>query len=461
MLQAATSPPPLPTPPRHWPLVRGHWLLGCMRQIQHEPLGLYRQAWQQHGDYVCFRLIPGIKLYFLGHPDAIEYVLHTNYKNYRKPDTFNDSVGLLAGQGILTSEGETWRQQRRLMQPAFARQAVARLSGHIVDAVEQFIAEWLEEGDRRTVDVLPEMMRLGLRVASTTLFSTDISGQADAIGNAYRTAFDYVSLKMNGRLLFTPLWLPTRRNREFRRSKALLDRVVLELIARRRQAPPQNDVLGLLLAAQDEESGRSMTDQQLRDEAITLLTAGHETAGAALSWCWYLLGQHPEVQEALHAQVSARLGGRTPTADDLPALPLATAIFEESMRLYPPAWGMPRETLADDVIHGYRVPARSTIVLSQLVAHRHPVFWSDPDRFDPSRFLPGQGHDRPKFAYFPFGGGPRLCIGNHMAMIEGPLLLAALAQRFRFQLVPGQNIVPDPTFTLRPAPGVQMVITHR
>jgi cytochrome P450 len=305
------------------------------------------------------------------------------------------------------------------------------------------------------------MMRLGLRIASTTLFSSDISGEADTIGSAYRTAFEYVSLKMNARLLFYPLWLPTKLNREFRRSKALLDRVVLELIARRRREAAKGDVLDLLLQAQDEESGAGMSDEQLKDEALTLLTAGHETAGAALSWAWYLLAEHPDVQREFHEQVAGHLQGRTPTAADLPSMPLATAIFEESMRLYPPAWGMPRETVEADVICGYPVPAKATFVLSQYIIHRHPDFWERPDQFDPARFLPGHGAARPKFAYFPFGGGPRICIGNHFAMVEGPLALAAIAQRFHFTLVPHQPIVPDPTFTLRPKFGVRVVVRKR
>jgi cytochrome P450 len=304
-------------------------------------------------------------------------------------------------------------------------------------------------------------MRLALRIGSVTLVGTDISGDADAIGHAYRTAFEYVSLKMNARLLFSPLWMPTQRNREFRKAKALLDRVVLDLVAARRTQPARHDVLGLLLAAQDEETGVGMSDQQLKDEVLTLLTAGHETAGAALSWSIYLLATHPEIQQQLHEECAGHLGGRQPTADDLPKLPWATAVFEESMRLYPPAWGMPRETIAADEINGYPIPAKATIVVSQMLAHRHPDFWHEPDRFDPTRFLPGAAHDRPKFAYFPFGGGSRICIGNHMAMVEVPMILAALAQRFHFTLVPGQTVVPDPTFTLRPKDGVHVVVRKR
>ena len=358
-----------------------------MRQLQRDPLDLYRHAWLRHGDYVRLRALPGVAVYLLAHPDAIEHVLHINQKNYRKPDFFYRSVGLLAGKGILTSEGDFWRKQRRLMQPVFLKNSVAKLSAHMVEANGQLIREWQQAKDGRMLDILPEMMRHALRIASTSLFSTDISGEADAIGHAYRTAFEYVSLKMNGRLLFRPPWMPTARNRAFRQSKALLDRVVLDLVARRRGGPSQNDLLDLLLAAQDEESGMSMTDEQLKDEAITLLTAGHETAGAALSWAWYLLAQHPETQRALHEQVSAHMRGRLPTAEDLPSMPLATAVFEETMRLYPPAWGMPREPIEDDVIHGYPLPAKATVVLSQYLVHRHPDFWPNPDTFDPTRFL--------------------------------------------------------------------------
>jgi cytochrome P450 len=443
---------------KKWPEVRGRWLMGCLRQVQRDPLGLYHGAWREHGDYVRLRAMAGFYFYLLAHPDAVEHVLHSNHKNYRKPDSANHSIGLLAGNGILTSEGDFWRKQRRLMQPAFLRQQVVKLSSHMVDSTDGFIRQWEQAEDGRTLDIVPEMMRLALRIASTSLFSADISGEADSIGQAYRTAFEYVSLKMNGRLMFSPLWMPTRRNRRFRQAKALLDGVVLDLIAQRRHEPAKSDVLDLLLAAQDEESATGMTDGQLKDEALTLLTAGHETTGAALSWAWFLLATHQDVQHALHEQVSAHLRGRLPAAEDLPSMPLATAVFEETMRLYPPAWGLPRETIDEDEICGYPIPAKATIILMQQIVHRHPDFWTQPDQFDPERFLPPRNSGRAKFAFFPFGGGPRICIGNQFAMLEGPLALAALAQRFHFTLVPNQLIIPDATFTLRPKNGVYLTV---
>ncbi len=462
MVQASAIRPPSQQAPsaKRWPEVRGRLLTGCLRQVQRDPFRLYHTAWRELGDYIRLRALPGYWYYLLADPAAIEYVLHTNQKNYRKPDMFNNSVSLLAGNGILSSEGDFWRRQRRLIQPAFLRNTVAGFAPRMIESIDEFIGEWERTVDGRTIDVVPEMMRLGLRIASRTLFSTDISGQADSIGRAYRTAFEYVSMKLNGRFL-PPLWMPTPLNRRFRAAKALLDRVVLELIASRRNQPARGDVLDRLLAAQDEQSGVGMSDEQLKDEAITVLTAGHETAGTALSWAWYLLSTHPDQQQALAEQVRGHLQGRLPSITDLPSIPLATAVFEESMRLYPPAWGMPRETIAADDILGYPIPARATLVLSQMLVHRHPDFWDRPDAFEPARFLPGASRPRPKFAFFPFGGGPRICVGNHFAMIEGPLALAALAQRFEFTYVEGQEIVPDTTFTLRPKYGVRLAVRRR
>ncbi len=435
-------------------------MTACLRPIQRDALNFYRQTWETYGDYVEIRVIPGVYCYLLTDPAAVEHVLSKNHKNFRKPDVLGKSARLLMGDGIFVSEGPFWLRQRRLSQPAFLRNRVATYGTQIGTALDQFVAEWNRAPDGRTFDVVPEMMRLSLKIASTALFSTDISAGADALGNAYRSAFEYVSRRMNS-LFMLPPSVPTARNREFLRSKALLDRVVLELIESRRQTTAGHDVLALLLAAQDEESGTGMSDQQLKDEVITLLTAGHETIGAALSWAWYLLSQNPHDQEALRDEASAHLQGRTPTADDLPHLPFATAVFEETMRLYPPAWGLPRETIEGDEINGHSLRKKATIILSQWVTHRHPAYWPEPDRFQPDRFLPEAMNDRPKYAYFPFGGGPRACIGNFLAMLEGPLVLAHLAQRFQFALVPGYDVIPDATFTLRPKTGVNVVVRKR
>jgi cytochrome P450 len=238
--------------------------------------------------------------------------------------------------------------------------------------------------------------------------------------------------------------------------------VVLKLIAARRQSAARaDDLLSLLLAAQDAETGAGMTDRQLKDEALTLLTAGHETAGAALSWTWFLLGRHPQVQEDLYDEVRGRLGGRSPTLEDLPALPLTRAVFDEALRLYPPAWGQPREAIGPDEVNGVAIPAKGIVAVSQYITQRHPDFWDEPEQFKPERFLPGAPARRWKFAYFPFGGGPRVCIGNTFALLEGPLVLATILQRFRVELMPGPEVVPDPTFTLRPKYGVKVLLRAR
>jgi cytochrome P450 len=440
---------------------RGHWLFGCFGPMKNDPLGFYQNVWKNYGDYVRIRAIPGFYFFMLTHPQAIEHILQKNYKNYRKPANLTKSVRLLTGEGLFLSEGDLWLRQRRLMQPAFHRHQLSNLSSLMVAGAEAFLRDRQAEEPGKPVDILKEMMQLALRIAGTTLFSTDITGDADAIGTAYRTCFDYISYRMNT-LFKLPAWFPTYRNRTFAQAKKLLDRVVLELIeARRQSGEKRQDLLGMLLAAQDEETGLGMSDQQVKDEVLSLLTAGHETVGATLAWTWYLLGQHLEVQRDLYDEIRGRLQGRSPTLDDLPHLPLTRAVFEEAMRLYPPAWGMPREAIHADEIEGLPIPAKSFIFFCLYVTHRHPDFWPDPERFKPERFLPAHAADRPKFAYFPFGGGPRVCIGNNFALMEGPLVLATILQQFRVELLPGQLIVPDPTFTLRPKYGVKVALWPR
>jgi cytochrome P450 len=447
--------------PKPWPEYPGPWFRGCMRELRATPLDFYTAVHRCCGPYARIRAIPGIWFYLVTHPDGVEHVLQKNHKNYRKPDVLIKPIRLLMGNGLFSSEGDFWLRQRRLMQPAFHRQQIAVLGRQMASAAAALVEEWDRGEPGRVIDVVPEMMRLTLGIAGTTLFSHDISADADTIGRAFRVVFAYVSRRMNSQMT-PPLWMPTAGNRAVRHAKEMLDRVVLEVIdGRRRHGPGSGDLLDLLLAARDEESGAGMTDQQLRDEVLTLLTAGHDTVGAALSWAWHLLGQNPETQEALADEVRGRFGGRTPEVDDLPYLPLARAVFDEVLRLYPPAPGVVRETIHEDEIDGRRIPAKVIVVPYAYVTHRDPEFWDEPERFKPERFLPGSGGGRPKFSYFPFGGGPRVCIGNTFALTEGPLILAALAQRFRLESVPGQVVVPDTTFTLRPKTGVKMILHRR
>lgn len=439
---------------------RGHWLRGCLRRFQQEPLEFYRECHRDYGDYVRIRMVPGVDVYMLTHPDAVEQVLQKHHKNYRKPDFFPKTVGLLAGNGILTSSGDFWLRQRRLMQPAFHRQQLERLVPAMTVAAGEFIEQRLKASATESFDILPEMMKLSLKIAGNTLFSTDISAKADEIGQAFRTAFEYVSYRMNYSP-WTPVWWPTKRNREFAQAKRVLDRVVLKIISNRRQSgETPDDLLTLLLAAQDEESGAGMTDQQLLDEVLTLLTAGHETVGASLTWTWSLLGEHRDIQQNVFDEIHHVLGDRPPTLEDLPNLPLTRAVYDETIRLYPPAWGQPRQAIDEDKIGGYTIPKGAFIIISQWITHRHEDYWSNPHAFQPERFL-NPDPNRPKFAYFPFGGGPRICIGNTFALMEAPLVMATILQRFRVHRTTIGEIVPDPTFTLRPKFGVPVRLEAR
>jgi cytochrome P450 len=446
---------------QNWPGPRGNFLFGCLRAFQRDQLNFLRAIWRTHGDYVRIPTVPGWDVYFLADPAAIEHVLVKNAKNYRKPAFLTGPVRLLLGNGLFNSEGAFWLRQRRMSQPAFLRGAVVRLAAHMTAATNNLIRTWEAAPDNRTVDIVQEMMRLVLHIAGTTLFGADLGSDADAVGAAQQTIFGMVRHKMDNPLS-APLWMPTRRNRAYRSAKRLLDGVVLRLIeSRRRSGPAANDLLDLHLVARDEESGTGMSDEQLKDEVLTLLFAGHDTTTAALSWAWYLLARHPEVQEALYDETARHLTGRTPTADDLPHLPLATAVFEEAIRLYPPAPGLARQSVEPDEIQGYPVPAKAILMPSQWVTHRHPAYWEKPDQFRPERFLPGRAADRPKFAYFPFGGGPRVCIGNMFALTEGALVLAGLAQRFHFQLADDHEVGIDMTFVLRPKGAVNVVVRKR
>jgi cytochrome P450 len=308
--------------------------------------------------------------------------------------------------------------------------------------------------------VLDEMTRLTLQVAGLSLFGTDLTGTASAIGSASRIVFEHASYRLNSAFPL-PEWVPTRRNRRFVRARRILNDAVFAMIGeRRRSGSDRQDLLALLMAARDED-GSSMTDVQLRDEVVTMMLAGHETSAATLAWTWYLLSEHPDVAEKLTAELDAVLGGRTPTVDDLARLPYADMVIHESLRLYPPAWGIARQSLADDELGGYHLPAGSILALGTYVTHRLPEFWEEPHRFEPERFTPERSAGRPRCAYLPCGAGARQCVGASFALLEARLVLATLAQRFRPRLVSGHPVATDATFTLRPRHGLRMTIEAR
>jgi cytochrome P450 len=430
---------------------------GWVRQAQRDPLNFFLEGRQRFGDVFRYQVGPYV-FFLLSHPDHIKHVLQDHARNYPR-SWFYNFVKLVLGEGLVTSEGAFWRRQRRLAQPAFHRQRIAALAGIMAEMTAAMLARWRgHAGTGQPLDVAAEMMRLTLGIAGQTLFSTDVSGEAAVVGQALPVAMAYINFRINHPIAW-PVSVPTPRNLRFKKAMGALDRVVYGIIAqRRKEAKDRGDLLSMLLLARDEETGEGMSDQQLRDEVITFLLAGHETTGVALSWIWYLLSQHPAVERRLRGEVATVLNGRTPTVHDLPHLTYTRMVIEEAMRLYPPVWGIDREVLADDEVGGYHIPAKSVVVLSQFVTHRHPAFWDNPEGFDPERFTPERVAQRPRYAYFPFAGGPHQCIGNEFALMEAQLVVAMVTQTYRLQLMPGYRVEPDPIFTLRPRPGVVMTV---
>ena len=432
------------------------WPFGVSPMNRADPLGLLEGWARQYGDIFRWRTL-NFLVVFVNHPDLVEKVLVSESRNYRKGRGLQANRELF-GNGLLTSEGDSWLRQRRLMQPAFHRERIAAYAGTMIEQGRRLVESWR---DGETRDVHADLMRATLEIAGTTLFGTSVS-DADAarISGALSTL---IGVNSSPRRLFPLLRaLPTRANRSYTRAVRQLDEVVYALIARRRAELGENDVdlLSMLLNARDEDGGR-MSDRQLRDESVTLLLAGHETTALALSWTLYLLAQNPEVGAQLHAELDAILAGRLPTLDDVPRLAFTAKVLKESMRLYPPAWGVVRMCPAECTLGSYRIPKSASVILSQYVMHRDPRFFTQPTRFDPNRWTDSFERDLPRFAYFPFGGGPRLCIGAAFATMEATLVLAILAQRFRFHVDPACEVVPQPSITLRPKHGLRLRLEAR
>ncbi|MCZ7567118.1 MAG: cytochrome P450 [Ardenticatenaceae bacterium] len=436
---------------------QGYPLFGSLPDFRRDPLTFYLNAQRQFGDVIRFRGGPW-RWYLLAHPDDVKHVLQDNHPNYRK-GRFYDLLRPTLGEGLLTSEGRFWLQQRRLAQPAFHRQRLASFATTMTDATARMLERWqVYARSGEPFNVAAEMMRLTLEVVGGTLFSTDVTGEAEAVGRALTVVIEYVN-DLETRLFPLPPSIPTPANRRYRAAQRTLDEVVRHVIDERRRAgTDRGDLLSMLLLAQDEETGASMNDRQLRDEVMTIFLAGHETTANALAWTWYLLSKHPSAGRRLHAELADMLGGRRPTVEDLPRLNYARMVIEEALRLYPPVWGFGRQAITDDEVGGYFLPANSLVVLSPYVTHRHPDFWENPEGFDPQRFMPQHAAARPRFAHFPFSGGPRQCIGNAFAMMEAQLILAMVAQRYRLDLVPGHSVEAEPTVTLRPRHGILVTL---
>ena len=434
------------------------WPGGHVFYFRRDPLKFFTRLAREYGDAVQFRAGPQ-RIFLLNHPDYVRDVLVTHHERFQKGRALQRSKRLL-GEGLLTSEGEHHRRQRRLAQPAFHRQRINSYGQVMVEYAAKTSARWR---DGETLDISGEMMRLTLAVVGKTLFDADVGRDADEVGEALTEVlglFGYLMLPFSE--LLEKLPLPPRRR--FERARARLDAVIYRIIEeRRRSGADRGDLLSMLLFAVDEEGDRSgMTNEQLRDEVMTLFLAGHETTANALTWAWVLLAQNPLAEGALHEELDAVLeGGRLPTVEDVSALRYTEMVVAETMRLYPPAYAIGRLSLEDHEVGGYFIPKGALVLVSQYVMHRDPRFFPDPERFNPLRFAPEAKNERPQFSYFPFGGGPRRCIGEGFAWTEVTLMLATIARRWRLRLTQGQQVEPQPRITLRPKGEVRMKIESR
>ncbi|MCA1616746.1 MAG: cytochrome P450, partial [Acidobacteria bacterium] len=424
-----------------------------------DPLKFLTRITREHGDVVHFRIGPQ-HVYLLNHPDLVRDALVTRQDHFHKGRALQRSKRLL-GEGLLTSEGEHHRRQRRLVQPGFHRKRIETYGATMTEYADRYSSGWRDGAE---VDIAHEMMRLTLAIVGKALFNADVEGEADDVGEALTVIMEMFQMLLLPYSEYLEK-LPLPQNRRFLRARARLDAIIYRIIAERRESGEDaGDLLSMLLHARDEEGdGGRMTDEQLRDEVMTLILAGHETTANALAWTWYLLARHPGAETKLHAELDAVLGGgrRLPTVEDLPALRYTEMVFSESMRLYPPAWTVGRLAVKDYAVAGYTIPAGSLVLISQYVMHRDPRFWPDPLRFDPERFAPEARDARPQYAYFPFGAGARRCVGEGFAWMEGSLLIAAIARRWRMRLVPAHPVVEHPRITLRPKHGIRVTLGKR
>jgi cytochrome P450 len=391
----------------------------------------------------------------------VKHVLQDNNQNYVKGWVF-DRIRPYWGESLLTAEGDVWRQQRRRVQPSFKREHTHGFAPIVTIRTAEMLARWESAASTRgELALYNEMTELALVIIGDVLFGVDLWTDAADMARAAQSALAVLKKRVAA-LAPLPLWVPTGDNRRFNGAMQMLNRRIAEIVERKRAAGETGQsFLAMLMSARDAETGAAMSDRQLHEEILGMLQQGHDTVGESLAWTWYLLSLHPEVERKLHLEIGQVLGDRVPTVADLPRLPYATMVLQESLRLYPPVWVIPRDAIHDDQIGGYRVPAGSTILLSPYLTHRHPEFWENTEAFDPDRFLPARSHERPRHAYFPFGGGPRLCMGVDMAMMEMLLIMAMVVQRYRIHLVSCHREEPDCVLDMIPRNRVRATLAKQ
>jgi cytochrome P450 len=416
-------------------------------------------GWRRYGDVVRFPL-PGARPgYLLAHPDHVRQVLQERVEDYPKVPYRTVRMRALIGESILIRDGDAWRRRRQVEQPAFHSARIAALGTMMADTTAAMLDRWdLAAARGQAVDVAREMKVLTLSIVTKALFSLDLGSEAPAISAAINAAHEYTTRLLRVRLPL-PGFLAFPSQRRYQQARGRLEALVDRILQERRRNPNRAEDLVSMLLASGQAGGSGLTESEVRDEILGMLFVGHDTTANALTWTSYLLAAHPPVAQRLRDEVAEVLGGRVPTLQDLPRLAYLGCVLDEALRLYPPAWGITRVARQDDQLGGYLIPAGSTVMLIPYLTHRHPAFWSDPSAFDPERFRPERAAGRPRYAYFPFGAGPRSCLGSSFALAEARLVLAMLAQRFQLQLAPGQRVEIEPLLTLRPRNGLPLTLT--
>jgi cytochrome P450 len=438
---------------------RGLPVLGSIPDLRSQGiLDFYIEVWREFGDVARVQMGP-MTIHQFVRPEHVQYILVKNQKNYLKGFS-HDKLRVPLGMGILTSEGELWRRQRRLMSPTYTPKAVTQFAGIMLNEVQKTLERWQAHPAGEPLAINVEMMRLAMSVISRSMFTIDIGEDFAEAGTALSFILEFAN-KRTMTLIDPPLFIPTPMNQKLKRSLKTLDDFLYGIIAERRQQPPGDDLLSILMHARDEETGEVMSDKQLRDEALITFFAGHETTAQLLTWSWFLLSKHPETEENLHEELARVLGGRSPGLDDLDDLVYTRMVLDETLRLYSPVAVMARDAVDDDEIDGFFIPAGSMVTINPYITHRHPEFWEKPDAFYPEHFTPEQVEARPRYAYYPFGAGPRICLGKHFALLEAVLALSEMAQHYQLQLVSGQEIHESWSGTLRPNRDVMMILHRR
>jgi cytochrome P450 len=445
---------------------RGHWLLGCAPEMQADMLGFYQRVARDYGDVAKLRVMH-LTFYFLNSPQYIHHVLAGNERNYRRSDFGNRLLKIAMGDNIITTDGADWLSRRKLMQPLFTRRQVDRFAELMVEQAALMLDGFAAQAaGGAPIDVDAAMKRITLSVVGRAMFNLDLGDDHNEIASHLKQGGDYFVYRYKNPMA-PPLWMPTARNRAFRRSMARVADLVPRLIAERRaalahdRAAVPDDLLTRLLEARFDDTGQGFTDAELKSEIQVMIGAGYETTALTLAWTAYLLSQNPDIAARLEQEIDDVLQGGKPGLEVVDRLTFTRMVIDESMRLYPASWGLARTSIAPDQFGAYRVPAGANIIFSPYVLHRRPDIWPDPERFDPERFAPGQQAERPACSFIPFGFGRRSCLGNHFALLEATLVLAMAVQRFRFHLVPGRAVVPEPLMTMGPRGGLPMTLQAR